>query len=292
MIRRLRPALAAAVALAQSPDAYRQEIDQWRKAREARLAAEGGWLTVVGLDWLAEGENAFGSDPKNPVPFPAGKGPAKAGVLVLSAGQVTVKAAPGSGLTLDGRPVAEHRLRTDAEGKPDVLRLGSLTFHIIKRGDRFGVRLKDADSEARRSFKGVPAFPAKPEYRVEGTFVPYDPPKQIPIVNVLGLVEPMRCPGRVEFQLGGRKLSLEPVLEEGETDLFFIFRDGTSGKGTYPAGRFLYAAPAKAGKVLLDFNQAVNPPCAFTDFATCPLPPRQNWLPLPVEAGEKAYGHH
>ncbi len=286
------PVLVASVVLAAPPEAYRQEVEAWRKAREARLAAEGGWLSVVGLDWLAEGENRFGSDPKHPVVLPAGKAPALAGVLVVAGGKVTLKAEPGAGITLDGQPVGERVLRTDADGKPDVLRLGSLAFHVIKRGERLAVRLKDADSAARRSFKGVPAYPVKPAFRVEARFVPYDPPRQIPIASVIGTTEPMQSPGKAVFRLGGRGVSLDPVLESGSDELFFIFRDATSGRQTYPAGRFLYAPLPKDGKVVLDFNRAVNPPCAFTEFATCPLPPRQNWLPVPVPAGEKNAGKH
>jgi uncharacterized protein (DUF1684 family) len=292
MLLRVAPFLIAVLAVAAPPDAYRQEIEQWRKGRETRLAAEGGWLSVAGLDWLSEGENRFGSDPKNAVVFPPGKGPAVAGVLLLAGGKVTLKPEPGAGITLDGQPASERQLRVDADGKPDVLRLGSLAFHIIKRGDRFAVRLKDSERPERIAFKGVPAFPVQASYKVEGTFIPYDPPKEIPIATVIGTVEPMNCPGKVVFRLGGRQVSLEPVLEPGSPELFFIFRDRTSGKQTYPAGRFLYAAPAKDGKVVLDFNKAVNPPCAFTEFATCPLPPRQNALPVPVRAGEKTYGSH
>jgi uncharacterized protein (DUF1684 family) len=292
MLRHSLLVVTALTAFGATPDTYRLEIEQWRKGREARLAAEGGWLSVVGLDWLGEGENRFGSDSKNPVVFPAGKGPAVAGRLVLAAGKVTLKPEAGAGLTVNGEPAAERVLKTDGEAKPDVLRLGTLTFHVIKRGDRFGVRLKDSASPGRVSFKGVPAFPVKAPFRVEGTFVAYDPPKEIPIVNVLGAVELMKCPGKAVFKLGGRKLSLEPVLEPGAEELFFIFRDATSGQQTYPGGRFLYAALPKDGKVVLDFNKAVNPPCAFTAFATCPLPPRQNWLKAPVLAGEKTYGAH
>jgi hypothetical protein len=281
----------ALAAVTGPPDAYRQEIEQWRKAREARLAAEGGWLSVVGLDWLAEGENRFGADSKNAVVFP--KGPALAGVLVLAGGKVTVKPEPGAGLTLNGEALSERVLRVDADGKPDVLRLGSLAFHIIKRGDRFAVRLKDAEAPARLAFKGVRAFPVKASHRVEGTFIPYDPPKEIPIASVIGTTELMQCPGKVVFRLGGRTLSLEPVLESGaDSELFFIFRDRTSGRQTYPAGRFLYTALPKDGKVVLDFNKAVNPPCAFTAYATCPLPPRQNALAVPVRAGELNFGGH
>lgn len=292
VLRTAASLVIAFTAQAAPPDAYRQEIEQWRKGRETRLAAEGGWLSVIGLDWLAEGVNRFGTDPKNAVVFPEGTGPALAGVLVLAGGKVTLKPEPGAGITLDGEAVTERQLRVDADGKPDVLRLGSLAFHIIKRGERFAVRLKDSQRPERLAFKGVPAFPVKAAYKVQGTFVPYDPPRSIPIATVIGTSEPMKCPGKVVFRLGGRKLTLEPVLEPGSEELFFIFRDRTSGKQTYPAGRFLYAPMAKDGKVVLDFNKAVNPPCAFTEFATCPLPPRQNALSVPVLAGEKTYGAH
>lgn len=283
----------ASAALAGPPDSYRMEIEQWRKAREARLAAEGGWLSVVGLDWLDEGENRFGTNPKNPVVFPPGKGPAVAGTFLLSAGKVTLKPEPGAGITLNGEPVSERVLRVDADGKPDVLRLGSLAFHIIRRGEKFAVRLKDSEAPGRLAFKGVPVFPVRAGYRVAATFKAHPAPKEIPISTVIGTIEMMKSPGVVQFQLGGRRLSLEAVQEPGAgKELFFIFKDRTNGRLTYPAGRFLYATPLEDGTVVLDFNKAVNPPCAFTEFATCPLAPRQNTLPVAVRAGEKKYGTH
>ncbi len=295
------PAVVTVTPTAMVPDGtkratFLKELEQWRKARHASLRSENGWLTLVGLSWLTEGENAFGSDPSNPVPLPEKKAPAKAGVFVLDHGAVRVKVAPGSEVNLNGKPIApteEQVLKSDAEGKPDVLLLGDLSFYVIKRGDRFGIRVKDSESPVRLGFKGIASFPADPTYQVVAQFVPYATPKDIPIPTVLGTTETMQAPGYVKFKLHGKDLILEPVIEDpSEPKLFFIFRDKTSGKGTYPAGRFLYAAMPKDGKVTLDFNRSYNPPCAFTPFATCPLPPPQNRLPIAVKAGEKNYGHH
>jgi uncharacterized protein (DUF1684 family) len=272
---------------------FLKELEQWRKGREARLKSENGWLTLVGLSWLTEGENAFGSDPSNPVPFPEKKAAAKAGLFVLEHGRVRVKPFAGAGLSLNGKPVEEQILKCDAEGKPDVLSLGELSFFVIKRGDRFGIRVKDSQSPVRLGFKGIESFPADPKYLVVAEFVPYATPKDIEIPTVLGTSETMQSPGYVKFKLHGKNLTLEPVIEDPkEPQLFFIFRDKTSGKMTYPAGRFLYSEMPKDGKVILDFNRSYNPPCAFTSFATCPLPPPQNRLPIAIKAGEKNYGHH
>jgi uncharacterized protein (DUF1684 family) len=161
-------------------------------------------------------------------------------------------------------------------------------MYVIERGGRFALRVKDPESARRRSFRGLDWFPVRESYRVTARFVPYEPPKAIPIANVLGTVEPMPSPGYVVFSLNGREFHLDPVLEDpAAKELFFIFRDETAGKQTYPAGRFLYADLPKDGRVVLDFNKAYSPPCAFTSFATCPLPPRQNRLDVRIEAGEK-----
>ncbi len=269
-------------------DDYAREIAEWRQGRLARLTSEDGWLTLVGLHWLKPGENRFGSDPANEVVLPAGKAPALAGSFLLEEGRVRVRALPGSGLTLEGAAVGERELRTDATGEPDVVRLGELRFYVIERGGRFAVRVKDPQAATRREFPGLDYFPADPRFRVTADFVPYESPKEVSVPTVLGTVETMRAPGRVRFELDGRSLSLEPVLEDpGAAELFFIFKDATSGRETYPAGRYLYAPLPKDGKVVLDFNKAYNPPCAFTPYATCPYPPRENWLPVRIEAGEK-----
>jgi uncharacterized protein (DUF1684 family) len=206
---------------------------------------------------------------------------------------VRIRPAAGVSILLDGQVIGERTLADDAGGKPDIVQLGDLRFHAIRRGERFGVRVRDPKSPLRSGFKGLEYFPAAPAYRVEAEFQAYEKPRKVPIPTVLGTTEEMEAPGRVRFVLAGQELTLEPVVEDPkEPSLFFIFKDATAGSETYPAGRFLYAEMPKDGKVVLDFNKAYNPPCAFTPYATCPLPPRQNWLNVRVEAGEKKFGSH
>jgi len=190
------------------------------------------------------------------------------------------------GESLDGPRV----LRSDQSSRPDVVELGPVSFYVIKRGDRYGVRVKDRNSRARREFAGLRWYEVKEGYRVEAKWVSYPHPRPIQVPNVLGEVAAMPSPGYAEFELDGQRVRLDGVLEDPTSlDLFFILRDETSGKETYGAGRFLYSELPKQGRVVLDFNKAYNPPCAFTAYATCPLPPKQNWLPVKVEAGEMAY---
>jgi uncharacterized protein len=278
---------SAAADATKAATTYVREVEAWRAQRQARLKAEGGWLSVVGLAWLNPGANAFGADSGNEVVLPAHAAPAHAGRFLLEGGHVRVEVADGVAVTAGGKPVRRMALRTDVGGgDPDVLALGSLTLQVIERGGRYGVRIKDKDAEARRSFRGTRWYPIKPELRVIARFVPHDQPTRIDVASVIGVTEAMPSPGRAIFEIGGRKLALDPVLEPGETWLFFIFRDATSGHGTYGAGRFLYAEPPRDGQVVLDFNKAYSPPCAFTPHATCPLPPAQNRLPIAIEAGE------
>jgi hypothetical protein len=189
--------------------------------------------------------------------------------------------------------VSVLELRPDTTAAPDVLKVGRLTLHVIVRGDRVGIRLKDPEAPTRRQFTGLRWFPVKDEYRVSGRFVAHPGPLTIAVPNILGQVIEMPSPGYVTFTLQDRELRLDPVLEEPDAkELFFIFRDETAGHESYPAGRFLYTALPRDGAVMLDFNKAYSPPCAFTAFATCPLPPKQNRLPVRVEAGEMYTGHH
>jgi uncharacterized protein len=271
--RMMLPALAGVALFAAA--SYQSEIADWRHNREEALKRDGGWLTVAGLFWLHEGANTVGRDPENEIVLP--DGPPRAGTFELKSGKVIAH--------LDG---ADRELWPDSL---DVAKVGRLSLFVIKRSDKFAVRLKDPDSEYRRNFHGIEYFPAKEEYRVTAKWVPAI--QKIPILNILGQTEPMESPGYAVFQLQGKEYRLRPVLETPDAkELFYIFRDQTAGKETYGAGRFFYSAMPANGHVEIDFNKAYNPPCAFTPFATCPLPPSENKLPIRIEAGEKKYADH
>jgi uncharacterized protein len=269
--------IAAALALAAGPD-YRKSIEQWREQRLARLKADDGWLTVAGLFWLNEGDNRFGPGESYRLALPADV--KAAGTFRLARGKVTA--------TVDGTPVRDKPLRFNEES--DAIRIGRISMFVIERAGRIGIRMRDQQSPFRKQFQGLRWYPIDEQFRVTARFVPYNPPRRIAVPNIIGGTFDEISPGYAEFTLRGQKLRLEPVLEGGR--LFFIFRDATSAKTTYGAGRFLYSDQNKDRTVTLDFNQAYNPPCAFTPYATCPLPPKQNRLPVAVEAGELNYDHH
>lgn len=271
----------------------RQEL-QWRAERLRRLTAPDGWLTLVGLDWLEPGVNRAGSAPGSVVVLPGT--PAHAGDFIAGPGlTVTFQAAPGAHITCDGKPVRRIQLHTDAGGKPDILHAGRIEFYVIERAGRLAVRIKDPQSPLRIHFPGLRFFPIDPAYRVEATFTPFETPKKIAVPTMIGTATTMEAPGLVHFVLKGKALTLTPLVEKpDDTTFFFVFRDATSGKETYGGGRFLDAPAPTNGRLILDFNRAYNPPCAFTHFATCPLPPEGNELPIPIDAGEKipAQPHH
>ena len=282
-------ALSVIVTAADDPS-YSKALEKWRADRLEEINGEDGWTTLIGLFWLNEGQNKFGSDPSNEIVLPRSSAPKVAGSIRLDNGVVTLEAKPDAGITSDGNAVSTLLLQSDDDGKPTVLKLGSLKLFVIKRGEKLGLRVKDKRNPARSRFAGLDYFPVDLKWRLDARFEPYDPPKIIPIVNVLGMVDSMTSTGALVFEVNGKSYRLDPVLEKGSKQLFIIFGDKTTGKETYGAGRYLYADPAgDDGKVVLDFNKAYNPPCAFTEFATCPLPPRQNRLAIRVEAGEKKY---
>jgi uncharacterized protein (DUF1684 family) len=270
------------------PASYRAEIERFRADREAELKADDGWLTVVGLFWLKPGANTAGGARGNDMALPS-KAPARLGVFQLIGSAVTFIADSSASVMRGGRPVTTVSFDF-AAGDRGAIATGDLVLFPIQRGDRVGIRMRDLQSAMRRGFKGINYFPLRPEYRVTAKFTAYPEPRKVPVPNVLGQTPEMTSPGYVTFTIGGRSLRLEPVYETDERrDLFFIFNDLTSRDATYPAGRFLYAPLPANGVVVLDFNRAINPPCAFTDFATCPLPTKPNRLPVRIEAGELAY---
>ena len=298
---RLAVALALPVALAlvvpsdasqrPRPRSYASVITQIRQRRVRELKADDGWLTVAGLFWLKPGVNSAGSAPTSDIRLPA-KAPLNLGVFELKDGRVTFRAASSAHVTVGGK-----RLGTGAIEAPmddaGALASGDLRLFVIRRDDRVAVRMRDLRSATRTGFTALRFYTARRSYRVRARFVPYDHPRQVPVPNVLGQAPEMTSPGYVTFSLRGARLRLEPVYETDENkDLFFIFKDATSGDTTYGAGRFLHAPLPRGGIVTLDFNQAYNPPCAFTDFATCPLPTKQNRLAVRIEAGELAYRIH
>jgi len=281
-MKRLLVPLLLVAAMACHDKRFDQDEAAWRAKRLASLTRPDSWLSLVGLFWLHPGANDV-TLPAHPQPLVAH--------FDLANNVVTI--APNPAVTIDGKPVAAPtQLVDDTNDKgPTEMKSGSLTFTVIRRNDRFGIRVKDPESEARRKFKGLDYFPADPKYRVEARFDPYNPPKKIPITNVLGMTGDETSPGALVFTIDGKEYRIDPILEQGTTDLFVIFKDATAGHETYGAARYVYAHPPKDGKTILDFNHAYNPPCAFTHFATCPLPPPQNRLPIRIEAGEKTYAH-
>ncbi|MBU0742669.1 DUF1684 domain-containing protein [bacterium] len=274
--------------------AYVAEIDAWHAARVDRLRGEDGWLTLTGLHPLREGANTVGSSEGADVRLD-GKAPARTGVLEIAGGGIVFRAEPDAKVHVAGddeKDVETIAMRTDMQDDTTVLAVGTLTFHVIDRGGLLLLRVKDRESATRRDFKGIARFPVDEIWRVTARLAPHDPPRGVTMPNVLGRTSEEPSPGVLIFELAGEICSLTPVGKPDE-DLFIVFADATSGAETYGGGRFLSTeAPAADGTVVLDFNKAVIPPCAFTPYATCPLPPAGNTLGVGVRAGEKTWGDH
>lgn len=274
-------------------DDYMQQIEQWRAQRIARLTAPDGWLSLIGLHWLEPGRNTVGSAAGNSVVLT--KGPAHLGTIEWKHdGTLALTLAPDSGALIDGMKKSSAILLDDSHDKPTTVSFGSVSFFAIDRNGKKGLRVRDPDAEARKHFLGIDLFPVDPSWRIVAKWIPFNPPHKLETPNVLGQTDTFPVPGKAVFERDGKTYELLPVIEvPGDTQLFLIFADRTSGKETYGAARFLYADMPKDGKIVLDFNKAYNPPCAFTAFATCPLAPSENRLDLRVTAGEKKYrgGH-
>lgn len=269
---------------------YISEINDWHNKRIENLKKESGWLNLIGLFILKEGKNTFGSGVENDFILDS-EIPNIVGTFILEDSVVKFRNELGVKIYFYGNQIDSMILQHDLTGKPTILEYGTLKFFIIKRGKKFALRVRDLNAPLLKQFEGIERFPVNDEWKIIADFIPYDPPKIMRISNVLGTVDAELSPGKVSFEIDGKTYTIDAV--DAGRDLFILFADETSGKETYGAGRFLYCGkPDESGKVILDFNKAYNPPCVFTPYATCPLPPPQNHLKLAVTAGEKNYGDH
>jgi uncharacterized protein len=270
---------------------HQADVEDWYSKRVASLKAEEGWLNLIGLYWLEEGENTFGSDPKSDLQLESEAFPHSLGTFELEEGKVFF-IPKTEGIKIGENILEGKTLIFDVESKVSgKLSYESLRWNIIKRLDAYGVRVRDLEEKAVTEFEGIERYPVSLDWRFEAKFIPYEPIKEIAITNVLGQTSQNPCPGYVEFQKNGKSYQID-ALDEGD-ELYLIFADGTSGGDTYGGGRYIYVKkPEPNGTTILDFNKAYNPPCVFTPHATCPLPPRQNILDLAITAGEKNFGEH
>jgi uncharacterized protein (DUF1684 family) len=281
-------------------EAQRKEIEDFRATRDANLRKPDSWLSLVGLAWLQPGDNSVGSAPTADVVLPPSVKTQFATLhLPGSDGAVAeLIAQPGQKFTIEGKEQTRAALKADtAEGGPTIVQVGTVQFFVIDRQGKIGVRVKDSASPTFAAYHGIEHFPIDWAWRVEGRWEPYDPPKKVAVPNVLGQSTDEDSPGAFVFERGGKVWRLDAVEGSGEQGIHFIFADGTSGKETYGGGRFLNGKVdqpdrRQPGTAVVDFNLAYNPPCVFTPYATCPLPPSQNKIALRIEAGEKTWGQH
>jgi hypothetical protein len=277
-----------------SGDSYTDAVEQWRRDYEAGLRAEDGYLSVAGLFFLEPGETTFGAGRGSGIELPAGSTAAKAGAFRLKDGRVFVSIAHGVGATVNGVSVRDAELRPASAEPPrgaDLLRLGRLTLLAHRSGPRLAIRLRDPEHALRREFSGARWYPVDARWRIVGTFVAYPAPREVTVPNTMGDEVTLHSPGEVEFTAAGARQRVQAVAEP-DGRLWVIFTDATAGTTTYKAARFLYADAPQDGRVVLDFNRAHNPACAYNPFTTCPYPPAQNRLRVAIEAGELDYGRH
>jgi len=278
------------VSVAVSPESHQQQISEWRQSRHDRLASDNGWMTLVGLEWLQEGENRVGSSAESTTKISGGA--AEWGTVFVEGDDLRFVPVPGNGVLVNGAAASETRLIADNQGTPTVVSSGDLSFYVLFR-ESYGLRIKDKKAPALLEFTGVPSYEIQSDWRYEASFIPAEPGETIEIGNVLGHLSPSPVFGYVEFERDGETHRLLGLGDESSESVWFLFADRTSGKETYGAGRFLYSDGMPTdGRLVIDFNKAYNPPCAFNDYSTCPLPPQQNRLDLAVTAGEKKYRSH
>jgi uncharacterized protein (DUF1684 family) len=281
------------IACTQKPAAdpnYVKEINEWDAKRVNRLKADDGWLNLVGRFWLKQGESTFGSAQDNDIVVESSKLPEHIGSFIFEDSIVTFRAPDGVDVMLGDMSVKEIVLVDDQKSDVTILQTGSVKFNLIVRDTLYGIRFRDLNSDLVKNFKGVERFPIDESWKITAMFEAYSPVKEIDVPNVLGQISKEKSPGAVVFERDGKTHRIDAV-DEGGDKLFLIIADQTSGEETYGGGRFMYVnKPDSSGTILLDFNKAYNPPCVFTKYATCPLPPLQNYLKLKIEAGEKVYG--
>lgn len=285
--------MSANIEASRPPVGYTQQIQAWRVERVEHLKAPNGWLSLVGLHWLKDGSNTVGSAEGNDIVLT--DGPVHLGVVVLKSGKATITLDAKADATIDGKKAKSAVLLDDSNDHPTTIAFGTRSFYLIDRSGKKGLRVKDSAAPTLTHFVGIDSFAIDPSWRVVAKWAPYHPAHELEIPTVLGTVDKLPVPGKAVFERDGKTYTLLPVLEDpSANELWFIFADRTSGKQTYGAARFLYAGMPKDGKVVIDFNKAYNPPCAFTPYATCPLAPSANRLDLAVTAGEKKYrgGRH
>ena len=249
------------------------------------MKKDSSWLTVAGLYWLREGENTVGADASNDFVLPEGSAPGSVGVFDFEDGKATFRAADGVTVTQNGEPVKTVELEM---GEKHAVAINDLKMWLHYSGPRLAIRLRDLNASLRKEFTGLKWFDVDARYKVTAKFTPYAEPKRVDLLNVLGDIESFESPGYVDFQIMGTSVRMEPMSTRGGA-LWFVFRDGTSGKGSYPAARFLRTEQPENGEVVIDFNRSYNPPCAYNPHTTCPVPTKQNRLKVRVEAGEKNY---
>jgi uncharacterized protein len=267
-----------------------REVDAWHRARIERLISPTGWVTLVGIFWLKEGDNDFGRAERNALTLDHASLPDTVGTFQVQQHTVTFVANSQSVVTQAGHRITRIGMKPDSKEQVTVLATGTLEFFVIERNQRLAVRVRDNEHPARKKFRGIDRFPVSMEWMLDAAFEPYNPVHHVDVVNILGYTESVVSPGAIVFRKGGKQYRLETILESPDDDeLSVMFADATSGRETYGAGRFLYVPLPRNGRTTIDFNKAYNPPCAFTDFATCPLPLKENRLSLRVEAGEKKY---
>ena len=285
------PVIALLAALVLQPANYTADVNAFRKQRESEIGSETGWAALTGLHWLTKGDHTIGRAASNAIVLTAPSAPERIGTLAVGDNTATLHVARGVLARAKGKRVTEVQFAPNSSS--DAVTIDGIAMMVIKRGSRLALRVWDRSSPTRLAFKGLHWFPIDPKWRVEAKFAPHPSAPKVRIMNILGETVEMTNPGTAVFVVDGRQYQLEALLESDDAEeLFFMFRDATSGTTTYGAGRYMYTPLPKDGRVTLDFNRAMNPPCAFTNFATCPLPPPKNRLAVPVGAGELNYTHN